>query len=189
MTKFGRYPDHDAVDLAPMARSPPSRTAASRSTTWMCSPPERCFRRRRAWPSRCRSRSADGYSAYTARTPVRLRDGAAHRDAVDQGRRSREGFAVGVGRWGRWGYRWSGSRRRPGLCAVGRYGAVIEPTGTSAWPACPVAAQAGRYAYENDGVGFEQFAKVAYKNHPHSTLNPLAQYQKEFSLTRSWARP
>src|SRR5260221_593399 len=38
------------------------------------------------------------------------------------------------------------------------------------------------YAYEHDGVGFEQFAKVAEKNHTHSTLNPLAQYQKPFTL-------
>ena len=46
-----------------------------------------------------------------------------------------------------------------------------------------VFAQAGmEYARENDGVGFEQFAKVAEKNHAHSTLNPLAQYQKAFSL-------
>ena len=43
--------------------------------------------------------------------------------------------------------------------------------------------QAGmEYAYEHDGVGFEQFAKVAEKNHAHSALNPLAQYQKVFSL-------
>ena len=46
-----------------------------------------------------------------------------------------------------------------------------------------VFAQAGmEYAYQHDGVGFEQFAKVAEKNHAHSTLNPLAQYQKAFSL-------
>ena len=38
------------------------------------------------------------------------------------------------------------------------------------------------YAGDHDGVGFEQFAKVAEKNHAHSTLNPLAQYQKAFSL-------
>ena len=38
------------------------------------------------------------------------------------------------------------------------------------------------YAYKNNGVGFEQFAKVAEKNHAHSVLNPLAQYQKAFSL-------
>src|SRR5260370_20718720 len=53
--------------------------------------------------------------------------------------------------------------------------------GTSLMPG--TFAQSGmEYAYEHDGVGFEQFAKVAEKNHAHSTLNPLAQYQKAYSL-------
>ena len=38
------------------------------------------------------------------------------------------------------------------------------------------------YAANNDGVGFEQFAKVAVKSHEHSALNPYAQYRKVFSL-------
>jgi acetyl-CoA acyltransferase len=38
------------------------------------------------------------------------------------------------------------------------------------------------YARNNDGVGFEQFAKVAEKSHAHSALNPYAQYRKVFSL-------
>jgi acetyl-CoA acyltransferase len=67
---------------------------------------------------------------------------------------------------------------------AGRYGAVgpVEGVlGTSLMPG--TFAQSGmEYAHRYDGVGFEQFAKVAQKNHAHSTLNPLAQYQKEFSL-------
>ncbi len=67
---------------------------------------------------------------------------------------------------------------------AGRYGALgpIEGfLGTSLMPG--TFAQSGlEYAYEHGGVGFEQFAKVAEKNHAHSTLNPLAQYQKAFSL-------
>ena len=67
---------------------------------------------------------------------------------------------------------------------AGRYGAVgpVEGVlGTSLMPG--TFAQSGmEYAHRCDGVGFEQFAKVAQKNHAHSTLNPLAQYQKEFSL-------
>ena len=39
------------------------------------------------------------------------------------------------------------------------------------------------------GWGFEQFAKVAQKNHAHSTLNPLAQYQKEFTLEEVMGSP
>ncbi|MPY94110.1 MAG: thiolase family protein [Acidimicrobiia bacterium] len=66
----------------------------------------------------------------------------------------------------------------------GRYGAVMQVEGVIGTGLMPgVFAQAGmEYAYEHDGVGFEQFAKVAYKNHLNSVRNPLAQYQKEFSL-------
>jgi acetyl-CoA acetyltransferase len=60
------------------------------------------------------------------------------------------------------------------MSVEGRVGTTLMPG---------VFAQAGmEYASEHDGVGFEQFAKVAEKNHAHSTLNPLAQYQKQFSL-------
>jgi acetyl-CoA acetyltransferase len=38
------------------------------------------------------------------------------------------------------------------------------------------------YARNNDGVGFEQFAKVAQKSHANSALNPYSQYRKVFSL-------
>ena len=66
----------------------------------------------------------------------------------------------------------------------GRYGSVMGPEGILGTGLMPgVFAQAGMaYANEHDGVGFEQFAKVAEKNHAHSTLNPLAQYQKAFDL-------
>ncbi len=67
---------------------------------------------------------------------------------------------------------------------AGRYGALgpVEGVlGTSLMPG--TFAQSGmEYAFQHDGVGFEQFAKVAEKNHAHSTLNPLAQYQKAFAL-------
>ena len=66
----------------------------------------------------------------------------------------------------------------------GRYGAVMGTEGILGTGLMPgVFAQAGmEYARNNNGVGFEQFAKVAEKNHQHSVLNPLAQYQKAFSL-------
>jgi acetyl-CoA acyltransferase len=67
---------------------------------------------------------------------------------------------------------------------TGRYGALgsVEGLlGTSLMPG--TFAHAGTaYALANDGVGLEQFARVAEKNHAHSTLNPLAQYRKAFSL-------
>ena len=66
----------------------------------------------------------------------------------------------------------------------GRYGNVLPSDGWLGSGTMPaVFGAAGmEYAYEYDGVGFEQFARVAQKNHEHSALNPLAQYQKVFSL-------
>ncbi|MFM8892282.1 MAG: thiolase family protein [Planctomycetia bacterium] len=56
-----------------------------------------------------------------------------------------------------------------GILGTGQMFGVFAQTGTD-------------YARQHDGVGFEQFAKVAEKNHAHSTLNPLAQYQRPYSL-------
>src|SRR5438445_5862042 len=97
------------------------------------------------------------------------------------------GLAVGVeqmGKGGLLGAGGKGDRGRKVYEPSGRYGSVMSVEGLLGTGLMPgVFAQAGmEYAYENDGVGFEQFAKVAEKNHMHSTLNPLAQYQKSFSL-------
>ncbi|MDE0668742.1 MAG: thiolase family protein [bacterium] len=73
----------------------------------------------------------------------------------------------------------------------GRFGSVRSVEGILGTKTMPgVFAQAGmRYAHDHPDVGFEQFAKVAHKNHQHSTLNPLAQYRKEFSLDEIKASP
>ena len=95
------------------------------------------------------------------------------------------GLAVGVEKMGKMGLLAGASKSDEENVyePSGRYGSVMSIDGLLGTNTMPgVFAQAGmRYAYDNDGVGFEQFAKVAYKNHKHSTLNPLAQYQKEFS--------
>ena len=95
------------------------------------------------------------------------------------------GLAVGLEQMGKLGLLGAhpASKDKP-YQPSGRYGAVgpVEGVlGTSLMPG--TFAQSGmEYAGQHDGVGFEQFAKVAEKNHAHSTLNPLAQYQKAFSL-------
>ncbi len=102
------------------------------------------------------------------------------------------GLAVGVEQMGKMGLLAGGSKVEANLYEPsGRFGAVTSVDGVLGTATMPgVFAQAGMaYAYENDGVGFEQFAKVAYKNHLHSTLNPLAQYQKEFSLEEIMGSP
>jgi acetyl-CoA acetyltransferase len=73
----------------------------------------------------------------------------------------------------------------------GRTGAVMSVEGILGTDFMPgVFAHAGmEYARNHDGVGFEQFARVAEKNHAHSSLNPLAQYQKVFGLDEVMASP
>ena len=97
------------------------------------------------------------------------------------------GLAVGVeqmGKGGLLGAGGKGDRGRKVYEPSGRYGSVMSVEGLLGTGLMPgVFAQAGmEYAYEHGGVDFEQFAKVAEKNHAHSTLNPLAHYQKQFSL-------
>jgi len=66
----------------------------------------------------------------------------------------------------------------------GRLGAVAPIDGRIATEAMPgVFAQVGmEYGHKYGGTSFELFARISEKNHAHSTLNPLAAYQKRFTL-------
>jgi acetyl-CoA acetyltransferase len=95
------------------------------------------------------------------------------------------GLAIGAEQMGKMGLLGQAPRSEKKIYEPsGRYGAVAPVDGYLGSGTMPaVFGQAGmEYAYEHDGVGFEQFAKVAEKNHAHSALNPLAQYNKVFSL-------
>ena len=66
----------------------------------------------------------------------------------------------------------------------GRFGAVAPVDGRIGTETMPgVFAQIGmEYGHRYGGTSFELFAKIAEKNHAHSTLNPLAAYSKRFTL-------
>jgi len=66
----------------------------------------------------------------------------------------------------------------------GRFGAVTGTDGRIGTNTMPgVFAQIGmEYGHRYGGTSFELFAKISEKNHAHSTLNPLAAYQKQFTL-------
>ncbi len=66
----------------------------------------------------------------------------------------------------------------------GRYGAVAATDGRIGTDAMPgVFAQVGmEYGHKYGRTSFELFAKISEKNHAHSTLNPLAAYSRRFSL-------
>jgi acetyl-CoA acyltransferase len=66
----------------------------------------------------------------------------------------------------------------------GRFGAVANTDGRIGTNTMPgVFAQVGmEYGHKYGGTSFELFAKISEKNHAHSTLNPLAAYQKKMTL-------
>ena len=68
----------------------------------------------------------------------------------------------------------------------GRYGAVTSVDGRIGTETMPgVFAQVGmEYLHDNDygKAPFELFARISEKNHSHSTLNPLAAYSKKMTL-------
>lgn len=66
----------------------------------------------------------------------------------------------------------------------GRFGAVTSTDGRVGTDSMPgVFAQVGmEYGHKYGGATFELFARISEKNHSHSTLNPLAAYTKAMSL-------
>ncbi|MDT5093025.1 MAG: acetyl-CoA acyltransferase [Mycobacterium sp.] len=96
------------------------------------------------------------------------------------------GMAVGVEKLAGAGLLAGGSRKAdsPTWTPSGRYGAVAAIDGRIGTETMPgVFAQIGmEYDHKYGGASFELFAKISEKNHAHSTLNPLAAYQKRFTL-------
>ena len=97
------------------------------------------------------------------------------------------GLAVGVEKLSGAGLLGAGGRKKAEAdvwAPAGRYGAVAPVDGRIGTEAMPgVFAQIGtEYGHKYGGTSFELFAKISEKNHAHSTLNPLAAYQKKFTL-------
>lgn len=96
------------------------------------------------------------------------------------------GLAVGVEKLAGAGLLAGGSRADDGdeWTPSGRYGAVAAIDGRVGTQTMPgVFAQIGmEYGHRYGGATFELFARISEKNHAHSTLNPRAAYTKQMSL-------
>jgi acetyl-CoA acyltransferase len=96
------------------------------------------------------------------------------------------GLAVGVEKLAGAGLLAGGSRKSDENVwePQGRYGAVASIDGRIGTETMPgVFAQIGmEYGHKYGGTSFELFARISEKNHGHSTLNPFAAYQKRMSL-------
>jgi acetyl-CoA acetyltransferase len=97
------------------------------------------------------------------------------------------GLAVGVEKLAGAGLLAGGTRKESDtFTPQGRYGAVAAIDGRVGTETMPgVFAQIGmQYIHDHAyaGAPFELFAKISEKNHAHSTLNPLATYTKRMTL-------
>jgi acetyl-CoA acetyltransferase len=99
------------------------------------------------------------------------------------------GLAVGVEKLAGAGLLGGGGRPKSDKTVFepkGRYGAVATVDGRIGTQTMPgVFAQIGmQYLNEHpyEGADFELFARISEKNHSHSTLNPLAAYTKKMSV-------
>jgi acetyl-CoA acetyltransferase len=190
MTKFGRYPDKDTVDLGAEAAVAALKDGESTIHDVDVLAVGNLAEAAGMLGQRIQKQIGQtGIPVFNVANACAT--GATAVRVVYQAIKSGEaeaGLAIGVESMGKQGLLGAGRLARGDGKKVfeptGRYGAVMGVEGILGTGLMPgVFAQAGmEYANKNDGVGFAQFAKVAEKNHAHSTLNPLAQYQKQFSL-------
>jgi acetyl-CoA acetyltransferase len=96
------------------------------------------------------------------------------------------GLAVGVEKLAGAGLLSGGARKSDDntWAPHGRYGAVAPVDGRIGTETMPgVFAQIGmEYGHKYGGTSFELFAQISEKNHSHSTLNPKAAYTKKMTL-------
>ncbi len=96
------------------------------------------------------------------------------------------GLAFGVEKLSGAGLLSGGSRKADSdtFTPSGRFGSVAPVDGRIGTETMPgVFAQIGmEYGHRYGGTSFDLFARISEKNHAHSTLNPLAAYTKRMSL-------
>ncbi|WP_373560130.1 thiolase family protein [Rhodococcus sp. ACS1] len=188
MTRFGRLPDMDLIDLGATAAQ------AALADAGMTMGDVQVFAVGNAYESsgmvaqriqkQIGQTGIETYNVFNACATGATAVRAAHL-AIQAGEAD-VALVVGVEKMGKMGMLGAGAKARsdrkvytPG----GRFDAVMGTEGILGTGLMPgVFAQAGMdYARQHD-VTFRQFAKVAEKNHYHSSLNPLAQYRDVYDV-------
>jgi len=189
MTKFGKYPDKDIVDLASQAAL---AALADGGVTMqdMGVLAAGCLMASNAGIGQQLQKQIGqtGIPVYnvanacaTGATALRTAIMAVKSGEVDMG------LAVGVEKLAGAGLLGAGGRPKSDKNEwnpSGRFGAVTSTDGRIGTDSMPgVFAQVGmEYGHKYGGTSFELFAKISEKNHAHSTLNPLAAYTKRMTL-------
>jgi acetyl-CoA acetyltransferase len=188
MTKFGKHPDLDTVDLAAQAALG-ALDDAGVTIKEMGVLAAGCLMGSRSIGQELQKQIGQtGIPVYnvanacaTGATALRTAIMAIKAGECDMG------LAVGVEKLAGAGLLGAGGRPKSDVnewTRQGRFGSVAPLDGRVATEAMPgVFAQVGmEYGHKYGGTSFELFARISEKNHAHSTLNPLAAYQKRFTL-------
>jgi acetyl-CoA acyltransferase len=188
MTKFGKHPDKDVVDLGAEAiRAALSDAGVTMRDIGVIAAGNLLGRGGGIAQQLQKQIGQTGIPAYnvanacaTGATALRTAIMAVKAGEVDYG------LAVGVEKLAGVGLLVGGERAADAdsWTPSGRYGAVAPVDGRIGTETMPgVFAQIGmEYGHRYGGTSFELFARISEKNHSHSTLNPLAAYSKAMSL-------
>ena len=187
MTKFGKHPDKDIVDLGSEAiRGALADAGVTMKEIGVIAAGNLMGRGGIAQQLQ-KQVGQTGIPAYnvsnacaTGATALRTAIMAVKAGEVDYG------LAVGVEKLAGAGLLVGGERAADAdaWTPSGRFGAVAPIDGRIGTETMPgVFAQIGmEYGHRYGGTSFELFARISEKNHSHSTLNPLAAYSKAMSL-------
>jgi acetyl-CoA acyltransferase len=188
MTKFGRYPEKDLIDLSSEAVSAATSDAGiefsdidflSFGTTSETNNAAQRLMAQIGYRTIPAFNVANGCA--TGAVALRL--------AIQSIRAGESSIAMAVGAqvMGKAGLLGNagrgGKEANKQFSRRGRWGTVLSVEGrlgTGTFPG--TFSHAGMEYALAHGITFDQFARVAVKNHQHSTLNPLAQYRKSFTL-------
>jgi acetyl-CoA acetyltransferase len=189
MTKFGKYPDKDTVDLAAEAALGALKDAnVSMKQMGVLAAGNLMASGGHIGQQLQKQIGQTGIPVYnvanacaTGATALRTAIMAVKAGECDMGLAVGVEKLAGVGLLGAGGQPKSDSKEWE---PHGRYGAVATVDGRIGTETMPgVFAQVGmEYGHKYGGATFELFARISEKNHAHSTLNPLAAYQKKFTV-------
>jgi acetyl-CoA acetyltransferase len=188
MTKFGKHPDLDIVDLAAQAAQGALRDAGVSMSDIGVLAAGNLMGGGRLGQSLQKQIGQTGIPVYnvtnacaTGATALRTVVMAIKAGECDMG------LAVGAEKLSGAGLLGAGGVAKPADSVFephGRFGAVTSLDGRIGTDTMPgVFAQIGmEYDHKYGGATFDLFARISEKNHAHSTLNPLAAYTKRLPL-------
>jgi acetyl-CoA acetyltransferase len=187
MTKFGKHPERDAVDLASEAALAALADGAVTMKD-MGVLAAGCLMQSHAGIGQMLQKQIGQTGIPVYNVANACATGATALRTVIMSIKAGEadmGLAVGVEKLSGAGLLVGGERREDGdtWTPRGRFGEVMALDGRVGTETMPgVFAQVGmEYGHRYGGTSFELFARISEKNHRHSTLNPLAAYQKAMS--------